>query len=196
MDYNSTRRLFRYHDTPPQLQIDRASLIKYDANSHVKSNPRTAYVSDLALLIVHPERMPRKHRRPAGCRSNLASTPAARMPPAVARAAAAVRSRQHRVLLFFVLLPFVVFPPSAMAFVLPARAATRPPHRLLRITTLHTHTAANNNIRLVASDVDGTLLDSRHRVSPRTVHSIRAMKEKGVLFVPATGTFVMYIGGV
>lgn len=60
---------------------------------------------------------------------------------------------------------------------------------LLRMlqTPRSTPTTTNNHIRLVASDVDGTLLDSRHRIAPRTLEAIRAMRTKGVLFVPATG---------
>lgn len=42
-------------------------------------------------------------------------------------------------------------------------------------------------IRLVASDVDGTLLQSSHTISSRTVAAIRAVQKKGILFVPATG---------
>jgi hypothetical protein len=46
----------------------------------------------------------------------------------------------------------------------------------------------NTHIRLVASDVDGTLLTTAHTIAPRTVQAIRRMvQEKGVLFVPATG---------
>lgn len=42
-------------------------------------------------------------------------------------------------------------------------------------------------IHLIASDIDGTLLDPHHRISPRTVDTIRALQRKGILFVPATG---------
>lgn len=47
--------------------------------------------------------------------------------------------------------------------------------------------SSSHPIRLVASDVDGTLLDSTHRIAPRTLQAIKAMRDKGVLFVPATG---------
>lgn len=52
---------------------------------------------------------------------------------------------------------------------------------------LQTATGPSPHIRLVASDVDGTLLNSRHKIAPRTVDAIRGIREKGVLFVPATG---------
>ena len=42
-------------------------------------------------------------------------------------------------------------------------------------------------IRLIASDIDGTLLTSQHTVSPRTVAAIRALRERGVLFGLCTG---------
>lgn len=55
-------------------------------------------------------------------------------------------------------------------------------------TTRMLQTATHNpHIRLVASDVDGTLLTTAHTIAPRTVQAIRGVREKGVLFVPATG---------
>ncbi|TFJ86987.1 hypothetical protein NSK_001321 [Nannochloropsis salina CCMP1776] len=47
--------------------------------------------------------------------------------------------------------------------------------------------SSTSPIVLVASDVDGTLLGSSHTISPRTIASIRALRKKGILFVPATG---------
>lgn len=41
--------------------------------------------------------------------------------------------------------------------------------------------------RLVASDVDGTLLDENNRISPRTLASVTALVEDGVPFVLVTG---------
>lgn len=37
--------------------------------------------------------------------------------------------------------------------------------------------------RIVFSDVDGTLLDSRHRLSEKTLYSIKALQQKGIPFV-------------
>ena len=43
-------------------------------------------------------------------------------------------------------------------------------------------------IKLVVSDVDGTLLRAGEQVLPKeTAEVIRALKEKGVLFVAASG---------
>lgn len=69
---------------------------------------------------------------------------------------------------------------------LPSTGAThRHRHSTLRMLL---HPAQTPNIRLVASDVDGTLLTTAHTIAPRTVQAIRRMvQEKGVLFVPATG---------
>lgn len=43
------------------------------------------------------------------------------------------------------------------------------------------------DIRLVAFDLDGTLLRSDKSISPRTMQALLRAKEKGVLLVPATG---------
>ncbi len=47
--------------------------------------------------------------------------------------------------------------------------------------------AASNRIKAVLCDIDGTLLTSEHRVSPRTVAAIRALRDRGVLFGLCTG---------
>lgn len=44
-----------------------------------------------------------------------------------------------------------------------------------------------SDIRLVASDLDGTLLGPDHLVSDRTTEAIRAVTDRGVTFVVATG---------
>ena len=44
-----------------------------------------------------------------------------------------------------------------------------------------------SHIKAVFCDIDGTLLTSRHTVSPRTVAAIRALRERGVLFGLCTG---------
>ncbi len=43
------------------------------------------------------------------------------------------------------------------------------------------------NIRLVAIDLDDTLLDSGLQISPRCFAAIKAVREKGVLVTLATG---------
>ncbi|PXF43947.1 Sugar phosphatase YidA [Gracilariopsis chorda] len=47
--------------------------------------------------------------------------------------------------------------------------------------------AARRAIRLIASDIDGTLLTSAKRLHPRNEPSVRRAVSSGVLFVPATG---------
>lgn len=42
-------------------------------------------------------------------------------------------------------------------------------------------------IRLIASDLDGTLFDSDHRPAPRTVRAVNAARDAGVHVVAATG---------
>lgn len=44
-----------------------------------------------------------------------------------------------------------------------------------------------SHTKAVFCDIDGTLLTSRHTVSPRTVATIRALRERGVLFGLCTG---------
>jgi Cof subfamily protein (haloacid dehalogenase superfamily) len=41
--------------------------------------------------------------------------------------------------------------------------------------------------RLVALDVDGTLIDSRHRITERTVKAIKSAASKGIIFIISTG---------
>ena len=43
------------------------------------------------------------------------------------------------------------------------------------------------DIRLIAFDLDGTILRSDKSISERTMQALRAAKEKGVLLVPSTG---------
>ena len=43
------------------------------------------------------------------------------------------------------------------------------------------------DLRLIAFDLDGTLLRSDKSISPRTMQALHAAQEKGVLLVPATG---------
>ena len=43
------------------------------------------------------------------------------------------------------------------------------------------------DIRLIAFDLDGTLLRPDKTIAPRTMQALRAAQEKGVLLVPATG---------
>ena len=43
------------------------------------------------------------------------------------------------------------------------------------------------DLRLIAFDLDGTLLRSDKSISPRTLQALHAAQEKGVLLVPATG---------
>jgi hydroxymethylpyrimidine pyrophosphatase-like HAD family hydrolase len=45
----------------------------------------------------------------------------------------------------------------------------------------------NRSIRLIAIDVDGTLLGDDGRVSPRNLAALRAMEERGIQLVVATG---------
>ena len=40
---------------------------------------------------------------------------------------------------------------------------------------------------IVVSDLDGTLLNSQHRISDYTVSTIRKLEKKGIKFVIATG---------
>lgn len=44
-------------------------------------------------------------------------------------------------------------------------------------------------IRLIASDVDGTLLNSRGEISPENIAAIRAAHEQGIIFAIASGRF-------
>ena len=47
----------------------------------------------------------------------------------------------------------------------------------------------NKDIRLIATDLDGTLLNSRKELTPRTLRAIKRAAEAGIEFVPATGRF-------
>ena len=47
----------------------------------------------------------------------------------------------------------------------------------------------NRDIRLIATDLDGTLLNSRKELTPRTLRAIKRAAEAGIEFVPATGRF-------
>lgn len=49
-----------------------------------------------------------------------------------------------------------------------------------------------NDIRLIASDMDGTLLNSNTQISERTAKALRAAQEKGVIVSLCTGRFAQY----
>lgn len=49
------------------------------------------------------------------------------------------------------------------------------------------------DIRLIAADLDGTLLDSKKRFTLRTINAIRRAAENGVVFVPATGRSIRLV---
>lgn len=42
-------------------------------------------------------------------------------------------------------------------------------------------------IKMLAFDIDGTLIDNKRKISPRNDHVLRALQSQGVLLVPATG---------
>lgn len=44
-----------------------------------------------------------------------------------------------------------------------------------------------SNIKLVASDLDGTLLNSSKELSPQTLEAVEKLGERNILFVPITG---------
>lgn len=44
-----------------------------------------------------------------------------------------------------------------------------------------------SKIKMVVTDMDGTLLNSNHEVSPRFLEIFKALKSKGILFVAASG---------
>lgn len=46
-----------------------------------------------------------------------------------------------------------------------------------------------NNIRLMVTDLDGTLLDSKKNLRKETVNALQAAYERGIEIVPATGRF-------
>lgn len=43
------------------------------------------------------------------------------------------------------------------------------------------------NIKLIASDIDGTILNSNHEISDKTIEVVRKLREQGIHFVLATG---------
>ena len=47
--------------------------------------------------------------------------------------------------------------------------------------------------KVIASDMDETLLNDQHKICQRNIDFIRMAKEKGVKFVPATGRGFMSI---
>ena len=51
-----------------------------------------------------------------------------------------------------------------------------------------------DNIRILALDLDGTLLDSEKRLSETNRNALAAAAAKGVLVVPTTGRFFGKIG--
>lgn len=47
------------------------------------------------------------------------------------------------------------------------------------------------SIKLVAFDLDGTMLDSRKQISPRNLEAIKACADRGIYVVPATGRTIL-----
>jgi len=47
----------------------------------------------------------------------------------------------------------------------------------------------NNGIRLIATDLDGSLLDNSSRISPYNLTAIRKAQAKGIIFAACTGRF-------
>ncbi|NLM85921.1 MAG: HAD family phosphatase [Clostridiales bacterium] len=47
----------------------------------------------------------------------------------------------------------------------------------------------NRDIRLIASDLDGTLLTSRGEITPDTIKAIKKAQDKGIIFAICTGRF-------
>lgn len=45
----------------------------------------------------------------------------------------------------------------------------------------------NSNIKLIVSDMDGTLLNSKHEVSPQFFEAFKKLKERGIKFAVASG---------
>ena len=43
------------------------------------------------------------------------------------------------------------------------------------------------NYKIIASDLDGTLLDSNGQISAENISAIRDIAKRGVFFVPASG---------
>lgn len=100
-------------------------------------------------------------------------------PLASAAAAATRRIPRHAIL------------PTTAAFLRPFSLRPSNPIELfafsLSASSSTTATSSLSPIHLVASDVDGTLLTSRHTVSSRTVAAIRSVQQKGIRFIVATG---------
>ena len=44
-----------------------------------------------------------------------------------------------------------------------------------------------NKIKLIASDLDGTLLTSQKEITPRLQKALTSIHEMGIFFVPSTG---------
>lgn len=55
------------------------------------------------------------------------------------------------------------------------------------MTTLNIHSLLNEPIKLVVSDLDGTLLNAEHKLTESTVDAVKALVEQGVQFMLATG---------
>lgn len=79
--------------------------------------------------------------------------------------------------------PFLLSSPSSLL----SRRLQHHTHTRTFATSSLTDQTDLPEIHLIASDIDGTLLDPHHRISPRTVDTIRALQRKGILFIPATG---------
>ena len=110
---------------------------------------------------------------------------------AAARAAFAPSSLACLAFFFFLvsmpLLPLLLPTATAMAFLPPtkhgalSRSISRRVAQAARGVRMLLQTGQQpQHIQIVASDVDGTLLDSRHRIAPRTVAAIRAIRDRRV----------------
>ena len=51
-------------------------------------------------------------------------------------------------------------------------------------------------IKLIASDMDGTLINSSHEISSRNLNAIRRAQESGIEFAIATGRDYSMVGQV
>lgn len=73
------------------------------------------------------------------------------------------------------------------------RSISKPVHVILRIgpypssSLTESEAMTSPKIKAVFVDMDGTLFDSDHLISPRTTKVIHALEERGVAFVVATG---------
>ena len=52
------------------------------------------------------------------------------------------------------------------------------------------------NIKLIACDIDGTLLDDNKNISSNMLNTINLLKEKNIIFVLITGRNDIYVKGL